>query len=61
VTVPPAAIYASKSAWRILPAGPDPETTDRSKSASLALLLTAGLANILVFPLDEDYYFTFSN
>ena len=38
---------ASKSACLILPAGPDPETDVRSKSASRALLLTAGLANTL--------------
>ena len=42
-------MYASKSACLILPAGPDPDTKVKSSSASLALLLTAGLAKILAF------------
>ena len=42
---------ASRSACRTLPAGPEPEITDKSKSASLALLLTAGLAKTRVFTL----------
>ena len=34
----------SKSSWEILPAGPVPETLDKSTPASLALRLTAGEA-----------------
>ena len=44
---PPAAMYASKSACLILPAGPEPLTVERSTSFSLARFRTAGLARTL--------------
>ena len=44
----PPAIWRSRSAWLILPPGPEPATICRSMLASLALCLTAGLARALV-------------